>query len=749
MTLHPHAPTRARRTVWLLSAVFALVACSGARRATQTLPRLTEAAVHVTGENASDVFRELDEDLPTSSGYRERRDAAARWAALRGMDRMDDGDYDGAVRSLRSALVGYAPDEIGAGGLPTELAPLARAIAEVASERGNEARAIAANRVLAAVAHPDPHALDRMREINDWGDRNRHEFQAPWVYLGEMADIYKEVARIVPAPDVLNRVSELLLGRHRAAIDGTPRHPPAQGGMRALEDQRERQMALRNTPIDLALVFLRIGDVQRAADELGHLREGSGGGLASALHAIANAEGGADGLAELAARLERVDMAAMAGVCRRGRREYPSDARFARCLALAAREDDPGLASAHLESAVQLAPTDQRLLQAAIATAVDWLVHELASDDPAPGRRAFVRARALLGLWAQRYPRQSAPITEGDLEEFAAQLELGQANLRGAEEHLQRAIAARPPARDAFVTLAEIAWRHHDGRRAIEVLRQGLALPLRPTEADSLFRPSFILRIGLAARMAGDAPLAQQSLTDAASALDALTRAQAGRPRANAFYWRAVALDALGQRDTLHDLLTASIESADDDRDLHGRSITFSLARGRWSDASDFYRIARAQLNLERTWQVYFGLWGAHAARLGRLPSDHGAAAVLEGIAHTASVQSHPTWTMRLAQRFTGALTREQLLAHAQSPGQRAESLFYEALGELSSGDVAAAERDLRGVVATEMLRYFEYEMAWEMLERGVASIAPPPATTANPGPRPPATVSSAATRPD
>ena len=52
-------------------------------------------------------------------------------------------------------------------------------------------------------------------------------------------------------------------------------------------------------------------------------------------------------------------------------------------------------------------------------------------------------------------------------------------------------------------------------------------------------------------------------------------------------------------------------------------------------------------------------------------------------------------------------------------------------------GDVAGSLEDLRAVVATDVLRYFEYELAWEMLQRASAPVSAAPAGTATATPPP------------
>jgi tetratricopeptide (TPR) repeat protein len=336
-------------------------------------------------------------------------------------------------------------------------------------------------------------------------------------------------------------------------------------------------------------------------------------------------------------------------------------------------------------------------------------------------------------------------VSGSELEEFAARLELGQANLPAAQQHLERATQGQPPSREAYLTLAEIAWRHQEPRRAIELLQQGLALPLRPNESDSTFRPMFQLRLGLAARAAGDEALAQRSLTEAEQALAALTRSLEGNARAHAYFLHAAALDALGRTDEVRRDLDAAVNAAPENKDLAAALVTFCLGRGRWRDAFEIDRAARARLQLDRTWKTYFALWGATAARLARIEQDGGAMEALREIAENAN--EHSPWIERLAQRFVGAIDREQLMRYAgASAGHRAEALFYEAMLQLGAGDLAGAENDLRAVLQTEMLRYFEYDMAWEMLSRGLpalveaaraAAAATPTAPAATPAPAP------------
>ncbi|MBI5517397.1 MAG: hypothetical protein HY909_26745 [Deltaproteobacteria bacterium] len=710
-----------------LGLVFALLAGGCPATTRRPTPVTAVHQTEVNGATVADAQRELDETEGSSPDRLRLRDAVTQHLARRGLDALEAGDYDGAIERLRAALSHHSPEELGRGALPQELAPLARALLTAASARGDEAHALAAARVLLAVATPDPEARATFDRIREWGTRNRTEFQRPWVRAGELAEVYREIARIIPAPDVLDEAASQLVQRRRAAQDA---RPGGDGSRLSYDEMRQLQTGLRNTAADLSVLFLRVGALREAARRVTALG-GADARFASAIGAIAEGEGGADGLAELVSRLERVDAAAATGVCRVGRRTHPADARFALCLAVGAeRERDHGLVSAHLEAAAGLSPADSRALRAAIEAAARWLGAELGADDLAPGRRAYARAMGLLERWRSQHPEQRGPVAVADLEEAAAQLELASGNLDEARAHLERATRAEPASRDAHYTLAEIAWRHNDGDAAVRHLREGLAMPLRPSESDSLFRPQFMVRVAQATRSAGREDEARRLFQEAATALDAVARSATGRDQAQALFQRAVVADALGDHGRVRTALQAALDAVPDQRDMAALAITFCLARGRWEDARDLDRSARAQLALDRPWQSYFGLWGVIAARLGHLDQDGGARAALEALAATAS--EHSPWTVRLAQRFTGSLEREALLRHARTHGQRAEAHFYEAMLRLADGDAPGAEAELQAVLQTEVLRYFEYDMAWEMSRRHVRAAATPTATPAS-----------------
>src|SRR5690606_31294232 len=73
-------------------------------------------------------------------------------------------------------------------------------------------------------------------------------------------------------------------------------------------------------------------------------------------------------------------------------------------------------------------------------------------------------------------------------------------------------------------------------------------------------------------------------------------------------------------------------------------------------------------------------------------------------------------WHGKLAAFAAGQLPYEQLIEAAQNPGQRCEAHFYAGSRELAQGDVAGAREQFRAALDTNMVGYFEYVMAQELL---------------------------------
>lgn len=665
----------------------------------------------VTGANFAALVRRLDEEQATNAN-RPLRDAVAAHWATRGIERLSAGDYDRAVNAMHGALVHYTPDELRGGQLPDALAPLARGLLDVANPRGDEPRVLAANRVLTLLRTPDRDAASRYQEVLRWGESNRREYRQPWVFHAEMAEIFREVARILPERSMVDRSRDHSEQRRAEALREITRPTPEP---RTPDELVPLRRAVERPVIDVTILDLRIGDVAGAAEHTEAMTGSGSRGLAAVLHAVVE-DGSAEGYIALAQQLDRVDNTAMAGVCRAGRRLFRDDARFAVCLALAAdRDEEHGLCAMHHEAAARLRPDDPEQLGRAIAAAARWLETDVSSENVDAGRAAITQMRTLSAEWARRFSGRAPPLNDAEIDLAAAHFEVGTARLTAAEELLDRAMRTSRPPRGALLLRAEIAWRKGDGRRADTILEQAGRLPVASDESSSEVLPLVQLRRAQALELAGDATAATALYTQAEAGYAALARSLEGERRARALMQHALAADGLGRADAARDSWDQALAAAPEDRSVAAGAIVFFMSRERWADAARVARSARSRLQLDRNWETYFTLWSWAASKLAGAEDEAARAALREVSSHAGALSP---WTARLAQRAAGTFTFEQLSTHAQNAGQRAEAHFYEALLSMIANDRAGAVEHLRSTLRTDMLYYNEYHIAWDLDRR-------------------------------
>jgi hypothetical protein len=108
-------------------------------------------------------------------------------------------------------------------------------------------------------------------------------------------------------------------------------------------------------------------------------------------------------------------------------------------------------------------------------------------------------------------------------------------------------------------------------------------------------------------------------------------------------------------------------------------------------------------------------------------------------------------WFAKLAKFGSGKLNYDMLLEEAEANGERAEAYFYEGGRRLTQGDDPGARAMFAKVLDTQMVNFYEFSMAQELLASPPQSAAAvpltPPAAVPQAAPAPPPP-SSASTKP-
>jgi hypothetical protein len=137
-------------------------------------------------------------------------------------------------------------------------------------------------------------------------------------------------------------------------------------------------------------------------------------------------------------------------------------------------------------------------------------------------------------------------------------------------------------------------------------------------------------------------------------------------------------------------------------------------AKPNYDLASMVWHRSQLQLSLPPEWKVYFTLWIQFiAARAGQPPAE-------EHVELLRRLGGSSSWWGKLASFGAGEIDYEGLLSVASSLGERTEAIYYEGTRRFAAGDPDGAFEQFQRVLDTNMVSFYEFEMARQLLiERG------------------------------
>ena len=410
---------------------------------------------------------------------------------------------------------------------------------------------------------------------------------------------------------------------------------------------------------------------------------------------------------------------------------------------------DLSAALAILSWALETGPADPALLTAAgllasknnqIARAVRLL--EAAIDSPSLSREAAAElaelyefrvtslsltgrpsaARAVLKKFETHYARSSAkwPDFNPDLANAYAAMGRGLLSLGEigpARSILSRSLGARTNF-EALEHLGTLALRRDDYKSAADYFGRALGLPAG--EPSVRFNRTKLMRL------AGEALLGDERPDEAygmfLSALDEWRKLRSSETFALRTPFAAEALVEsgkllwhVGKRDVALTAFAAAQDTAPTDANTYASIVSFLVVRDRYDDALDAYHRALGAAEVSEYFKVYMSLWILAESRRAGLAVD-------PFVRDYLASRKGELWQHQLARFASGQLELGPLAKRATTRARRAELLYYNAVLGAPSASIKERESLLRDVVATEMIMFFEYEMAKHWLRRGFAA---------------------------
>jgi tetratricopeptide (TPR) repeat protein len=719
---------RRAAVIGLCLPLFAVSAAACANKPGSARSQVAEAPAEIRNldafEDAYNTFVEIPEGRPERDAHR----AALAEYLLTYLDRSLEGDdEDEGLSALQYAVALYTPAELRTADASPALAERAHAVYRIAARRGAEDPSFLA----LAVEQRFGDQADRKQAVHNWKlveqwlVRNGPYATEPSLRDEELERSLEHVAAVFPSPFVVQRLADLYVARYESAAKTRqsgkasttrPTGPVGSASMRRMQitGYLLMRLYLRADDFEGAVAAMNRVQLDMPVAKLQDLMLEAMKPRRSAMPLLTLAEQfvpeGDDHAGEpyVIQGWGIVD-----NLSRRAVARYPKDA-YAHLLR-ARSLSNAGLteaATVHLRRTIDLKEDIFEAWQA-LAQLEQERLQNLADDRPRAALRHLARVEALharaVKLWSDR------PIVPGMPEAFFTVAEgLYQAGeVDDAQKLLVRSLEVQPvpnsldllgtialkrsrlgEAKDHYENLANLSYDSKLAQLRWEArARQQLGeIALRERDAAG---SSKHLRIAL--RHTND--LLQNGVLDPDD-------------RSNRHVERGKLLFQLGEVHLAMDDFRKAMELTPGSIKVYADPLRYVVAHGYYDEARTIFRRAMAAGGLSNSLKLYFSLWlNEMALRRGEAPDPEAADFLRD--------YDGDRWGKLLAKHARGKLGYETLLEKAHGPGEQAEAHFYEGLKRWREGDAGSGKKLMRLVLQSEMMGFFEFDMAQSYLQWG------------------------------
>ncbi len=305
-------------------------------------------------------------------------------------------------------------------------------------------------------------------------------------------------------------------------------------------------------------------------------------------------------------------------------------------------------------------------------------------------------------LWSDRPIRPALPEAYFSVAEGLYQT----GRVDTAEELLAKSlrIEAQPETLDLLGTIALKRARFGAAQSHYENLSR---LPFDDAPVQLRWSARARGQLGEIALRRGDSRAGSEHLREALRQTNELLGqpAMTARMQADRYLDRGRLLFLLGEVDLAIDDFVLGAEIAPAYVKAYSEPMLLLVSYGYYDESRDMFRRALDRNELADSLKLYFSLWINDLALRQGQPLDAAAQELLDGY-------RGDRWGRALAEHARGDLDYEMLLRGAADDGERAEASFYEGLRRWRTGDAAAGKALLEQVVSSNLMGFFEYDMA-------------------------------------
>jgi len=722
-----------------LVALIALV--GGCAHSAKTPPSSAGASITPAGpvgtitteEDYNTARAEYDALAVNSPERAARRAALESWLGKQLNGALDRGHLEEAYEQLKQATTLYDPDELGAKVKDDGLYENAVRIEHAFKKRGAHEEVLVALVVEMKLKPNDTSVRARYDEVVGWlraGGATESEISGATVDgRGRVIEDLETVSRLWPSPFVVSELTRLYFERHDAAGNdalGLRRNPRSSrnnvNDLRALLQGAPRP----STAYDLARLYLRISRPDEAVAKLQAIKNPQPGDeqIKSLIEKWAGKQATPPDAINIAGLLAQGhdDADVAQRVCVDATARFPNAPEPHLCAGeIANARDQLVVAMREFEAARQLQPGNREIWQR-LAKLWERRLFALVSDeqpDLTQLEPQLKKVEAFHAAAQKQFPGEPIkPTMAGALFEVGRGY-FNAGRMQKAMEFFERSIAVEPQA-TTLEQMAMIRLKKGEAKEAVSLFERAIAVPKSEKVEQVYWSAKLRRELGDAYELAGDAAAAETARKAALADWDQLSqigtlsadgRAESGIERAKLYY-------QLGDRDQSLANFESAIDAAPDRGGTYADVIAFLVPRGELDEALDAYHRALGRNEVTEYLKVYCSLWIVDLARRAKQPIDPLASSFLTST-------DGGKWYDDLVRWATGRETEQQMLARVDTPAKKAEASYYRAMRAVEAGDADQAKRLWKEVVDTDMMAFYEYDMAQMFLRLGTAPAHP------------------------
>lgn len=667
-------------------------------------------------------------DSPERPG---RRAGLQKWLLSQIDHALAGGHLEDAHDDFKQALTLYDADELRGKLRDPALLDAAERLERAFRKRGAHEEVITALAVQVAIVDDERAVRDRYAQVTAWlrsgGVPGGPEDQAAAIDGRErVVEDLEAVARVWPSAFVVDQLSALLLERAggESQIGLFNRKLRRGADLRALLNPGTQI----SPSYELARLYLR---VSRPDEALAHLKRlaGSPGDdpqvrtLVEKYAAPAAQPGDAVLLANLFAQPGRDDRDVSVRICKDASRRFPKAPEPRLCTGkFAITQNQLVVALKSFEEAVDLDPSRYETWEA-LAKLYQARLFQVVNDENlkvADLEKELRRVETFHTDAQRRFPDRTIRPSMPDALFEVSRGYYNVGRIDEAVKYLERTLQLQPSTA-GYELYGQIKLKRGQPKEAIALFEKAASIPRQDKGEQLWWRAKVRRQLADAQEAAGDLQDAEATRKATLSDWDVLI-GYGLTPEANAeaHLEKGKLLYLLGDREGSLDNMRKSIDAAPHRQSTYADSIAFLVPRGELEEALDAYHraLGRDEREVSDYIKVYCSLWVLDLARRAGEPEDPLALAYLKSA-------DGAKWYHSLARWATGRETETEVQPRVDTPARRAEWSFYRAMRALRESKLDEAKRLWQDVLDTDMMAFFEYDMAAHYLKRGGAPSQP------------------------